>query len=73
MRGGWDNLPHNLGSVKSATKETDTPFTKVSAIVWLPCVVRARKWVYEPRIINNILGVGELRSDHLAACPSPHT
>lgn len=37
MRGGWDELPHNLGSVKLAPKETDAPFTKVSPMVWLPC------------------------------------
>lgn len=33
MRGGWDELPHNLGTIKLAPKETTAPDAKVSPMV----------------------------------------
>lgn len=30
MRGDWDELPHNLGTLGLTPKKTDTPITKVS-------------------------------------------
>lgn len=33
MRGGWDELPHNLGTIKLGPKETTAPDAKVSPMV----------------------------------------
>lgn len=33
MRGGWGELPHNLGTIKLTWKATDAPAAKVSSVV----------------------------------------